>query len=478
MPRRGDSESFRLRRAERAERYRCGVQVTVGRVLVNLRDPKDALTSKLLKTVRQQDSIEKAWRVIQDNARGSTSTLVRQEIDDFADESGKRIRSICHRLSRNQFEFGKARGIPIFKTDAAGRNTGKIRPIVLASVEARIVQRSVLEVLQSISALSGYINTPHSFGGLRKEKTVDGENKRDKPTAVPAAIKAVLDAIDAGAQYYACADIKSFFTRISKLQVTDIIGTAVNDPEFLAFFSKAITVELANMAELREKVSEFPIEEIGVAQGNSLSPLLGNIALAAFDQEMNNGDCRCIRYIDDFIILAPSKRAADAKLRKATVHLARLGMELSSDKSSVGGVAIKDGMAFLGVEIMPGIIRPAAKAQQKFLQTVSDEFERTRKAFVEVQHGKTLSRRLTLISTLKRVEGIVDGWGKHYWFCNDLQLFAQIDTRIQASLRNFLGAYQNIRSKIPQDRRHLLLGLPMLIDQKRQPYKYPKLSSN
>ena len=73
------------------------------------------------------------------------------------------------------------------------------------------------------------------------------------------------------------ADITGFFTRISKSAVTSIISEAAADPEFIQFFQKAIHVELANMAELRELSAKFPIEDIGVAQGNSLSPLLGNI---------------------------------------------------------------------------------------------------------------------------------------------------------------------------------------------------------
>ena len=439
-------------------------------------EPRDALTSQLLKAVRQQDAIERAWRVIQDNARSSSSVAVRQEIEEFAEEPGKRIRSICYRLNRNRFEFGKAKGIPIPKTDAAGRKTGRFRPIVLAPIEARIVQRSILEVLQSVVGLQPYLDTPYSFGGLRKGKPAEGDRKRDNPAAVPAAIKAVLQAISDGARYYACADIKSFFTRVSKTHVTGIVAAAVGEPAFLSLFSKAIAVELSNMAELREKAAEFPIEEIGVAQGNSLSPLLGNIALAAFDVEMNDGDCRCIRYIDDFIILAPTKKAADSKLRKARILLDRLGMELSPEKSSRGGIAIKDGLSFLGVEIMPGIIRPASKAQQRFLRSISDEFAKSRKAFADVQQGKPMARSSTLISTLKRVEGAVDGWGKHYWFCNDVHLLAALDVKVKASVRDFIGAYAEARRKLPMDKQHLLLGIPTLADQKRQPYEYPKLS--
>ncbi|NEJ86021.1 hypothetical protein GR223_08690 [Rhizobium leguminosarum] len=227
------------------------------------------MTSSLLKAVWKQDNIENAWRVIQENARTSQSDTVRKEIADFAEDSGAKIRSLCHRLSRGKFEFGQSKGIPLPKLDSRGRKTGKFRPLVLASVEARIVQRAVLNVLLTVPAIKGYVETPHSFGGLRR-KIVADENKRDNPTAVPAAIKEALKSIEDGAQFYVAADIRSFFTKISKSRVLTIIRSAVNDDLFVDFIEKAITTELSNMAMLREKADDFPIQDIGVAQGNSL----------------------------------------------------------------------------------------------------------------------------------------------------------------------------------------------------------------
>ena len=61
--------------------------------------------------------------------------------------------------------------------------------------------------------------------------------------------------------------------------MTKIVMDAVKDQEFIDLFTRAITVELENMAQLREAANAFPIEDIGVAQGNSLSPLLGNLIL-------------------------------------------------------------------------------------------------------------------------------------------------------------------------------------------------------
>jgi hypothetical protein len=335
------------------------------------------------------------------------------------------------------------------------------------------VQRAILNVLLTVPAIKMYVDTPHSFGGLRRKATSQ-ENKRDNPTAVPGAIKEALKCIEGGARFYAAADIRSFFTKISKSHVLTILRSAVDDDQFSDFVEKAITTELSNMAALREKADDFPIQDIGVAQGNSLSPLLGNIILADFDQKMNDGDCRCIRYIDDFLILAPTAKAANARLKKAISMLGNLGMELSPEKSSKGAISLNVGFNFLGVEVKPGIIRPSTVAQQRFLTSLDRTFSESKSAMFAVQQGKPLKKTSTIIGTLKRVEGIIDGWGKHYWFCNDLPLFKEIDRKVDDYVRDFLGAYRNARDRVPIARQRSLLGLPALEEQDRSPFAYPR----
>lgn len=247
-----------------------------------------------MRLVQSKKYLERSWRVIQENARTSTSPKVLADAQKFADKATTNINSLSTKLSKRSFVFGKAAGIPIAKINVDGTKQNKFRPIVLASLEDRIVQRSVLLALSTVPKIQELSDTPYSFGGIKKKSAV--------LSAVPAAVSAVLEAIGAGATHVAFADITAFFTKIPKRTVINAVADATNDSEFTAFFEKAITVELSNLIELKEKAKLFPIEEIGVAQGNSLSPLLGNILLHQFDADMNKGDCRCIRYIDDFII--------------------------------------------------------------------------------------------------------------------------------------------------------------------------------
>lgn len=405
-----------------------------------------------MKHVQSKTALERAWRVIQENARTSTSDDVKADVQKFAENATANINAISAKLSRRTFKFPPARGIPIAKQNPDGtKNKTKFRPIVLAPLESRIVQRAILEALGTVPALLPFSENPYSFGGIRR--------KSEGLAAVPAAIEAVLKAIGSGATHLAFADIRAFFTKIPKVAVTAIIAEATTDPEFMALFSEAIRVELENMAELKEKAQAFPIEAIGVAQGNSLSPLLGNILLHEFDKAMNEGDCVCIRYIDDFIILAPSAAAAQARMKRAIRILAGFDMTLSDEKSTRRPIPISEKFDFLGIELNNGWLRPSHKALEKLEINVSSRFEESLRGMRHTKVGQQISKKHSLVATLNRVDGIIRGWGKHYQFCNDDALFSRIDLRMQALVRSFLGEYRSIRDRRDARDAASLLGL-------------------
>lgn len=423
------------------------------------------MKSVLLKKVWQRRRLDTAWRSVRANSKSSQSNDVKMEIDRFEEDPSSKIGSLQQRLSRGRFEFSPARGVAIPKS---GKKD--IRPVVIAPVEDRIVQRALLDVLQDIDALRPYFRNPYSFGGIRR-------GQDDELAAVPAAIDAILKAIGAGARFAVCADISAFFTRIPKPKVIEIVGQAVVDDEFTAFLKAAINVELSNLAKLRQYAHRFPTGEIGVAQGSSLSPFLGNIVLADFDQRMNAGDCRCIRYIDDFIILAPTAKAAAARLRMARDILGTLGMECAPGKTWEKPISVAGQIEFLGIELHNGLIRPASGARARFLAKVRAAFDEGRKALTNYRNGQSLVKANALLGTLKRVDGIVQGWGKHYRFCNDLRCFENLDAEIGMLIREYLGFYRDERSAAPEARRPAMLGIELLGTIKRKPLTWPRLSS-
>lgn len=418
-----------------------------------------------MKLVQSKATLHKAWRVIQENAQTSPSLDVRAEVDEFAANPQKNINVLSGQLSAGSFRFPEARGIPVAKKAADGGKSAKFRPLVLAPLRSRIVQRAVLEALETVPGLSRYFHNPNSFGGIKKQK--------NGLAAVPAAVQAVLTAIGNGATHVAFADIRAFFTKIPKPHVTEIIAKVAEDPPFVVLFENAIRLELSNMAELKEKAQAFPIEAIGVAQGNSLSPLLGNILLHEFDRRMNEGDCVCVRYIDDFIILAPSAAAAKARMRLAIGILAEFGMTLSEEKSSTAPLRVSDKFDWLGIEFNNGFIRPSSKAISKLELNVEKRFKESAKGMRETKRGDAIPRKQSLVATLNRTDSIIRGWGKHYRFCNDGALFGRIDAKMAGLVVAFLGEYRDIkRRRDPKDAASLL-GIDEIARQQRRPLVWP-----
>jgi RNA-directed DNA polymerase len=422
--------------------------------------------SKLALQVRRRKIIDDAWVAIKRNARTSKSQDTRDEIAAFEANLTTNLRRIIRELQQNKFVFPPARGIKIPK-DKSDR--ASFRPLVVAKVESRIVQRAIHDVLVSVPAIQKFAHTPYSFGGIKKKKD-------DDLAAVPAAIKAILCAIGEGSRFVVRSDISKFFTCIPKSQVTEIVANAVNDAEFVNLFTRAIAVELENMVQLREHANAFPIEDIGVAQGNSLSPLLGNLFLYDFDIELNKrSDVRCIRYIDDFIILAPTKELAQNTFAKAKHILGELGLKLSGVKTRPASV--EHGFEFLGIDLSNGFIRPSRKSQERMLASVDSTLIKSRMSFREFTKTGAIENVQSLLGALRKVAGIMQGWGKHYRFCNDTKCFERLDQQVEAMLKAYFAVYREEREKADGPSRWRLLGIEALAQIKREPFLWPKKNS-
>ena len=350
------------------------------------------------------------------------------------------------------------------------KDKSNFRPLVVAKVESRIVQRAIHDVLVTVPAIQTYIHTPYSFGGVKKVK-------EDDLSAVPAAIQAVLNAIGEHGKFIIRSDISNFFTRIPKSVVIKIVADAIDDAEFVELFSRAIAVELENMAQLKSHAESFPLHDVGVAQGNSLSPLLGNLILYDLDRELNkHPDVSCIRYIDDFIIIAPTKAVAEDTFAKAGHRLGTLNMSVSAKKTQ--RARVDEGFEFLGIEFANGFLRPTKKAQSRMLESIALALAESRTALREQRKSGQLAQKLSLIETLARVGGIMQGWGKHYYFCNDGKCFEHLDNKVEEALKHYLAVYREERLNTDDAGRWRLLGIESLAQIERTPFKWPKKSNS
>lgn len=414
------------------------------------------MSTSLYDKIRFRQHLWPAWRHVRQKGLQSQSREIREAVKDFDFEADSRLKRIKGQLQRRNFQFRPAQG---FLKERPGKVA---RPIVVSHLEDRIVQRSILSVLQSQPPISDYIRVPTSYGGLEERGVRD---------ALAQAVKLVRN----GSKYYARSDIEDFFRSIPKNSVLRLIGERINDREFLEFLAEAIQVELENLGPLGRDAELFPLHEIGVAQGCCLSPLLGNILLHQFDLQLNGRKLHCLRYIDDFLLLGPSETHVRKGFESALRLLGHRGLTAydpwaGDEKAQRGFVA--NGYEFLGCEVSTDQIRPGKKARKRLLTRIRELLDTSARVFRS--RNKNPLEAASLVVTLREANNVLRGWGNQYSFCNDPRLWGQLDGEIDSLLRRYLGQYRKARDAAlkEEDSRLVcrrLLGVHLLEDSKSEP---------
>ena len=196
---------------------------------------------------------------------------------------------------------------------------GKTRPIGISTMEDKIVQDSIREVLQAVYEPVFHEN---SFGFR------PGRRAHDALTVIDRA------AIRGHANWILEADIVSFFDTIDRRQLMEMIAERVPDGAMQRLVGKCLNVGILDG-------EQYSSSDEGTAQGSILSPLLGNIYLHHvldlwFENEVRSrlrGHAVLVRYADDFLI--GFERESDATRVMEVLHkrLERYGLTLHPDKT-------------------------------------------------------------------------------------------------------------------------------------------------
>lgn len=160
-------------------------------------------------------------------------------------------------------------------------------------------------------------------------------------------------------------------------------------------------------------------------------------------------------------------------MRQAKRMLTAFDMELSAEKSSKHPIPITEKFEFLGIEFNNGFLRPSKKAIEKLKDNLNAQIDASLKIMRNTEKGKVIPKRHSLIATLNRLDGIVRGWGKHYQFCNDENLFMIIDAHVKVIIKKFLHQYSEIKRKRDPKDASSLLGIDELGQQDRKSLTWP-----
>jgi RNA-directed DNA polymerase len=181
-------------------------------------------------------------------------------------------------------------------------------------------------------------------------------------------------------------------------------------------------------------------------------------------------------YVKVIVALGPNKEIVENAFAKAKYMLEKLGMSVSFDKTK--RATIEEGFEFLGIDLSNGFIRPCRKARERVLASIESTLTESRNAFRGYKKKGELANNLSLLGSLGKVGGIMQGWGKHYRFCNDTKCFERLDQHVGTLIRDYFAIYREEREKTDDAGRWRLLGIEALTQIEREPFVWPKKSNS
>lgn len=219
---------------------------------------------------------------------------------------------------RARMRAGQYRHQPIRRVHIP-KAPNKTRPIGISSVEDKLVQGALREVLEAIYEQDFM---PGSFGFRPGRSAHDALRELHRA------------AWSEGASWILEADIQSFFDSVDRKALMGMLRERIADEPFLRLVGKCLQVGVLDGVELTTP-------EVGTAQGSILSPILGNIYLHHvldlwFERQAKprlRGRATLIRYADDFVIAFERRDDAERVMAATGKRMQRFGLTLHPEKT-------------------------------------------------------------------------------------------------------------------------------------------------
>jgi len=309
---------------------------------------------------------------------------------------------------------------------------GGIRPLGIPTIDDRMVQQCIKQVLEPIAEAKFY----HGSYGFRPDRSAEN------------AIAKVMHIINLNKLHYAIdIDIKGFFDNINHGKLLKQMWTmGIRDYKLIAIISEMLKAEIEGVG----------IPTKGVPQGGIVSTLLSNIVLNELDwwiysqwegmktKEYSSQQAKIkaqklsglkemyiVRYADDFKILTPNYISAQKIFIAVTKWLKeRLKLDISTEKSMVINLR-KNYSNFLGFKLK------AVKKKKKHVvkSTISDKAKT--KIIQNYRNQIEIIKNNPKTYNVEKLNSMILGWHNYYKIATHVNLdFSEINFLVRKRLFN------------------------------------------
>ena len=256
------------------------------------------------------DLLDDAFYELKENAAAGVDGLRWQEYEANIDRN---LVDLHDRLHRGAYRALPSRRVYIPKPD------GRQRPLAVAALEDKVVQRAAAAVLNAIYE-EDFLGFSYGFRPGR------GAHNAMDALVVAITSKRMNFIVD--------ADIRSFFDTVNQQYLVECVEQRIGDPRMIRLIQKWLKAGV-----LEDGI--VTVSEIGTGQGAVISPLLANIYLhycldlwaERWRQYEAKGDMIFVRYADDFIVGFQHENEARRFLDALRERLAEFALSLHPEKT-------------------------------------------------------------------------------------------------------------------------------------------------
>lgn len=359
--------------------------------------------------------------------------------NEYGQELGARLHDLHGRIHRGSYRARPSRRVYIPKPD------GRERPLGIASLEDKIVQRAVVEVLNAIYEVD-FLGFSYGFRpGRSQHQALDA-------LATAVGRKKVNWVLD--------ADIRDFFNAIDHEWLVKFVEHRIADKRIVRLLQKWLAAGV-----LEE--GKWTSTERGTPQGATVSPLLANVYLhyvldlwvQRWRKRSARGEVVIVRYADDLVV--GFQHLTDATKFRAELQqrLERFGLEMHPEKTRVlrfGSFAAQDRKAigqgkpetfdFLGFTHICGKTRAG-----RFLLIRRTSKKRMRAKLKQIRENLLRNRHLPLDTQGQRLEAVVRGYYAYHAVPTNMRRLSSFRSEVLRAWRHALRR-RGQRSYVPWKR--------------------------
>ena len=379
---------------------------------------RDSAQPELLERILYKDNFNRAYKRVKAN-KGAPG-IDGMTVEDALPYLREHQQELTDRIYKGKYTPSPVRRVEIPKPD------GGVRKLGIPTVTDRTLQQAIAQQLMPIYEP---LFSEGSFGYR------PGRSAKD-------AVTKVKKYAEEGYVFAVVLDLSKYFDTLNHGLLLNLLRRNIKDERVIQLIKRYLK------SGVMENGVVMPTEK-GSPQGGNLSPLLANIYLNEFDWEFAKRGVPCIRYADDIVLLAKSKRASERLLESSTRYLEeKLKLKVNREKSRTVSVFAIRNFKYLGFALGRnggGIyLRVHPKSWKKFKTKLKDLSSRR-----SVQSIK---------SALARIKVYARGWLNYYGIASIKRLIEDINGWLYHRIR--MCIWKQWKKPITKFRNLVKMGIP------------------